>query len=152
MKKILIGLIAAATLAALPSFAGKVKDNCGCGLGVMALGDEDGLASQVVALTLNGICANQLFGIISGTLECERWDALARNTKVKKFVGDHMDHLIGDMASGSGDSLDAFSDLIGVPAAARPALYTKFQNNFGKIFTKADISVDQVLHNIETLI
>src|SRR6266511_1273208 len=41
----------------------------GCGLGAMAFKDQPG-GIQIIAATLNDICANQTFGITFGTSNC----------------------------------------------------------------------------------
>lgn len=152
MKTKLTIAIAALVFALTPSFAGKVADNCGCGLGVVALGEEDGLVSQVVALTLNGICWNQLFGMSSGTLECDPPEALVQNDKVRQFVANNMDHLIADIASGQGDSLESLADLMSVDGENRFELFDSLQQNFDKIFTTDEVTVDQVLANMDAVI
>jgi len=152
MKTKLTIALAALVFALTPSFAGKVADNCGCGLGVLALGEEDGLVSQVVALTLNGISWNQLFGMSSGTLECAPPDALVRNDKVRQFVASNMDQLIGDIASGDGQSLESLADLLDVDGLDRADLYSTLQQNFDNIFTSDEVTVDQVLANMDAVI
>ena len=151
MKRILIAALATMFLAPA-AFAGQVRDNCGCGLGVVALGDEDGLVSQIVALTLNGLCWNQAFAMSSGTLECSKPTTLAQNNAVREFVGDHMDHLVADIASGQGESLDAFADLLQVDGDARVEMFDRLQSNFDRIFSSSDLTVDQVLDNLQAVI
>ena len=45
------------------SHSGTLEENCGCGLGVMVFEGQDGILSQTLAITTNGIFWNQFFGI-----------------------------------------------------------------------------------------
>ncbi len=151
MKKFIaivsIGLIGAAVNAQT------IRDNCGCGLGTMALGDQEPtILSQLAATFLNGICGNQTFGITSGTLDCAPHSGLASDTRVREFIQDNMDHVAMDIAVGQGASLDSLADLIGVEAVERAGLYTKLQSNFDKIFTSSNVTADEVILNLEKVI
>lgn len=147
MKK--LGIILAATLVAGSSFAATIRDNCGCGFGTMALGEnEPTVISQLAATFLNGICGNQTFGISSGTLDCKPAPAVAFNSRVKQYVSDNMDQLALEMATGNGQSLNALADLMNVPAAKRGDVFAKFQNNFDRIFTSDKVGADDVVKNM----
>ncbi|MDA1085388.1 MAG: hypothetical protein O2901_00005 [Verrucomicrobia bacterium] len=50
-KSVLLGVSAAMCIAG-SAIAGTVADNCGCGLGTMALGTEEGIISHVAATFL----------------------------------------------------------------------------------------------------
>lgn len=144
-----IGIILATALVAGSSFAATIRDNCGCGFGTMALGqNEPTVISQLAATFLNGICGNQTFGISSGTLDCKPAPAVAFNTRVKQYVTDNMDQLALEMAMGKGQSLNALADLMNVPANKRADMFTKFQNNFDRIFTSDKIGADDVVQHM----
>lgn len=152
MRKLLVVLFAAMIVAG-SCFGASVRDNCGCGLGTMLLGDsESTMVVNLVVTFLNGLCANQTFGITSGTLGCDRPASFAENKQVIEYVNDNMDHLIVDVARGNGDSLDSLADLMQVAPAARADLYAKLQWNFDSIFTSVDVSADDVVKNISKVV
>jgi hypothetical protein len=146
-------LCLAVALAATGVLAGTIRDNCGCGIGTMALGDQEPtVLCQVAATFLNGICGNQTFGISSGTLECNPSAGVASNARVQQYVADNMDRLILDVANGRGESLNALADLMDVKADARPQLFSKLQSNFDSIFPASDVTSPQVVRNLDKVI
>lgn len=136
--------------AAAPALA-VPKDNCGCGLGSMVFDGKDGLVSQVFAVTTNSIFGNQTFGISSGTLGCDRPAAFVRTEEVNRFVSENMDNLAVDIATGQGESLDALSEMIRVPAEKRDAFYTALQANFETIYPTPQVTRDHVVEQIATV-
>jgi hypothetical protein len=149
-----LALFVAVSLMATGAFAaGTIRDNCGCGIGTMALGDnEPTVISQVAATFLNGICGNQTFGITSGTLECEPASGFAQNSRIQQYVADNMDQLASDIAVGQGDTLSALADLMDVRPSERAALYTSLQSNFDHIFTSSSVSSTEVVQNMDKVI
>ncbi len=107
---------------------------------------------QVVATFLNGICANQTFGITSGTLECTPAPSIASNQRIRTYVTANMDQLAVDIAVGQGSTLNALADLMEVPQSDRSALFTKMQSNFDRIFTTADLSADTLVLNLDAVL
>lgn len=138
MKRIEV-LLATACLSAT-CFAGTVRDNCGCGIGTMALGEETGILSHVAATILNGLSGNQTFGVSSGTLDCDQSVSLVSVDEVEVFVADNMDHVISDAANGQGMYLAALADLMQIELADRPGFYASVQDNFDTIFLASDAS------------
>jgi len=132
--------------------AATVRENCGCGFGRMALGDETGLLSHLAATFLNGISGNQTFGISSGTLECDQATQLVSVREVEVFVADNMDHIATDAAVGEGAYLSALADLLQVQDDARNDFYTNMQVNFDQIFTGPDAHSGDVTRSIVKLI
>jgi hypothetical protein len=126
-----------------------VRDNVGIGLGTMIFENVgDGLLCQTFAATTNGTSGNQTFAITTGTSNAKPWKSIAMNDKAGSFVRDNMDVLARDMATGSGESVDALAELLAVPAAERPAFAAKMQANFGRIYTSPAITHEQVLENV----
>jgi len=151
VKKILVALSVAMIGSA--GYAATIRDNCGCGIGTMALGDNEAtVISQLAATFLNGICGNQTFGITSGTLECEPASSFAGNQKIKDFVGDNMDQLAMDIAIGQGQSLNALADLMSIPSADRADLYARMQTNFDTIFTSHELSSEEFVKNLDKVV
>jgi hypothetical protein len=142
---VLLACIAVGTAA----FAG--QSNYGCGLGSMIFKGNDGLVSQTLAATTNGILGNQTFGITLGTSNCARFSSLVSNEKINIFVADNMDSLATDIAKGNGEYLNTLAVLMEVPEKERTDFYKKLQMNFANIYTSKEVTHDQVIKNIAAL-
>jgi hypothetical protein len=145
-------LAGCAFIATSGSAQGMVRDNCGCGFGTMALGDETGLLSHLAATFLNGISGNQTFGISSGTLNCDQATKLVSVQEVEVFVADNMDHIAAEAAIGEGAYLHALADLLQVEEGKRPDFYANLQVNFDRIFTGPDATANGVTRSIVDMI
>ncbi len=153
MKKKYTVLVAGLALVGTQIFAaGTVRENCGCGLGSMALGDETGMVSHVVGATLNGISGNQTFAVSSGTLNCDQSEGFVSSKEVEIFVADNMDHIATDAAVGEGAYLSALADLLEINESDRADFYASMQVNFDKIFSGSDVHADEVTRSIVALI
>jgi len=152
MKKLFTVSFIALTVICLGTMAWADQKNYGCGLGSIVFEGNDGLISQVSAVTTNGTFGNQTFGITSGTSNCEQFKTFASNEKINKFVAENMDSLAKDIARGHGEYLDTFAGLIAVPESQRAALYASLQANFSKIYTSDSVSYLDVLRNIDSVI
>jgi len=153
MKKKLCTLAATCLVFSGVAFgAGTVRENCGCGIGSMALGEETGLLSHLAATFLNGISGNQTFGISSGTLDCDQSTTLVSIQEVEVFVADNMDHIATEAAVGEGAYLSALADLLKVEDSRRGEFYASMQVNFDEIFTGPHASSEDVTRSIVQLI
>ncbi|MCC5846087.1 MAG: DUF3015 family protein [Verrucomicrobia bacterium] len=150
MKKTLITLLVAASASVLT--AGTVRDNCGCGIGTMALGDETGLLSHLAATFLNNISGNQTFGISSGTLECEQATAMVSVKEVETFIANNMDHIVIEASMGEGAYLSALADLLQIEEANRGNFFLSMQVNFDRIFPADNLTASHVTGSIVKLI
>ncbi|ETR66762.1 MAG: hypothetical protein OMM_12370 [Candidatus Magnetoglobus multicellularis str. Araruama] len=150
MKKVCIAVLASLVLVSV-TYAGS-KENCGCGLGSMVLGEQDTLVMQLVISCLNGISGNQSFGITFGTLDCDKPRAIVLNEKLDRFVADNMDNLAVDMASGQGESLDALADLAEISQSKRPELYRALQANFDQIYPSAQTTHKEIVTQVVNII
>ncbi len=151
MKKILVILTVFATAFAFTAaFAN--QSNTGCGLGSVIFQGKSGLISQTLAVTTNGTFANQTFGITSGTSNCQRFSSIASNERINVFVSENLDNLAIDIARGSGEYLSTFAVLMDVRESDRAAFYAKLQRNFSRIFTSSNVTHDEVIRNIETVL
>jgi hypothetical protein len=110
----------------------------GCGLGAMAFGAEPG-AIQVLAATINGICANQTFGITFGTSNCGP-GILAEGTR--NFVEANREVLAKDVARGGGETIGALTVLHG--CADSHAVGAALQSRYDVIFPSATATDAQV--------
>jgi hypothetical protein len=157
MKKVLVFAIAATFMLTATAFAaagsGNAHMNTGCGLGTMLFKNngDNSILIQTFQATTNGIFGNQTFGITTGTSECKQPSQFASNERTNEFVLANMDNLAKDIAMGKGETLDAFAELMGVPAEKRPEFAAKLQSSFGKIFTSDQVVMANVMDNIATV-
>ena len=154
MKKVFVVAVAVASLViAGVAFAGQAQNNTGCGLGTMLFkGNADNsVVLQTFQATTNGIYGNQTFGITTGTSDCQQPKNFVSNERVNEFMVANMDNLAKDIAQGRGTTLDAFAELMGVPAEKRPEFAGRLQASFSKIYTSSDIAMASVMDNIATV-
>ncbi len=111
-----------------------VYGSAGCGLGSMAFRDQKG-GIQIVAATLNGICANQTFGITFGTSNCGP-SLFAQGTR--NFVEANRDAVAKDVARGEGEAVGALTVINACPDSR--SVGAALQRRFGAIFPSADAS------------
>ncbi len=106
----------------------------GCGLGTQVWEGQSGSIVKAFAATTNGTSGNQTFGVSSGTSGCNQGGTVTAEARVRMFASAHLDQLARDMAHGEGESLTAFSQLLGVSAADRPAFFALTQTHFVDLF------------------
>lgn len=133
--------------------ASEYRDNVGCGVGSMIFETStmrDTIAGQVLAVTTNGTFC-QTFFITTGTGNARKLDRFIDNRGLRDYTRENLDALARDMAAGKGEALVAFADLAGLKPEERTAFARRVQANFGKVFTSADVTSDQVLANLDKL-
>ena len=108
--------------------------SAGCGLGSMAFKNQPG-GLQIIAATLNGICANQTFGITFGTSNCGP-SLFAQGTR--NFVEANREVLAKDIARGEGEAVGALT-VINACEDSR-TVGAALQRRFGAIFPSVDVS------------
>jgi hypothetical protein len=145
-------LLAGACTFAAVGLAQAGQSNTGCGLGSMLFKDQEGLLSQVCAVTFNGSFGNQTFAITTGSLNCEKPAAFSANEKLNKFVSENMDNLAMDISRGSGEYLSTLAVLMETTPEQRAGLYQTLQANFSSIYTSETVTHVEVLDNIERLV
>ena len=133
--------------------AGQARSNTGCGLGSMLFENnaDDKVLLQTFQATTNGIYGNQTFGITTGTSGCSQPKNFVSNQQLNEFMVANMDNLARDIAQGRGETLDAFAELLGVPAEKRPEFYSQLQSGFSRIFTSPGVQMASVMDNISTV-
>jgi hypothetical protein len=154
MKKLLVVAVVFAVMAFAvgSAFAAGSNTNTGCGLGSLAWqGKADSTLFQAFEATTNGTSGSQTFGITTGTSNCTTPSKFVSNERTNEFVVANMDNLAKDIARGSGETLEAFADLMQVPTGERAAFYQKLQTSFAKIFTSEDVVLASVMDNVATL-
>jgi hypothetical protein len=142
MKKILVSLTAAATLA-----LASPNNQTGCGLGSVLIKDDSTAVMLALQATTNGTSGNQTFGITSGTLGCKK-TKLVMNERAEEFVASNMDILAKEIAMGHGESLDTLAELLEVEDKA--TFKTALQENYNTIYSNQNVEMADVLDNIST--
>ncbi|RUM64042.1 MAG: hypothetical protein DSZ05_07900 [Sulfurospirillum sp.] len=146
MKKIFLTTLAIATLTV--SVHAERNINTGCGLGSVIIDNQNTVAKQVIAATLNSLSGNQTFGITTGTLGCDKPVLLVSN-EVETFVADNMDNLATDIAMGEGETLDTLASMLKV--SDKRSFETKLKANFDKIYASEDVTSASVIDAIVTI-
>jgi len=156
MKRITVIAVAVALVFILSGSAfaiGAAQQNTGCGLGHLLFKESgnDSIVIQTFQATTNGTFGNQTFGITTGTSDCQRPKNFVSNERVNEFMVANMDNLARDIAQGRGETLDAFAELMSVPAEKRSEFYAKLQTSFARIYTSHDVQMASVMDNIVTV-
>jgi len=157
MKRLIVAVFLTAVLVSIMfagvAFAGTAQNNTGCGLGTMLFKQSanDSVLLQMIQGVLNffpPLSVVPTVGITAGSAECEKPKKFASSDRVNEFMAANMDNLALDIAQGRGETLDAFSELLGIPVAERPEFYLQLQSDFSRIYTSPDIQMSSVLDNI----
>jgi hypothetical protein len=117
--------------------------SAGCGVGSIIFGDKEGIV-QVLAVTTNGISANQTFGITSGTLNCGA--AASDSAKVTQFIETNREALAKDIARGEGETINSIAKLAGCQDTAKVG--GELKANFKSIFPTAKTSNQDVSKSV----
>jgi hypothetical protein len=148
MKKLLVSLVAVATLSTA-TFA-TTNNQTGCGLGEILIKDNSSAVMLALqSISNNAISSNQIFGITSGTLGCKK-TKLVMNERASEFVASNMDILAKEISVGHGESLDTLAELLQVEDKATFA--SALQANYNKIYSSESVKMADVLDNISTTI
>jgi Protein of unknown function (DUF3015) len=151
MKKLVV-VIAALSLFAAGTALAAGNTNTGCGLGYIIFKDANQTSMvQAFAATTNGTSGNQTFGISSGTSECDQPKKFVGNDRLNEFVQANLDELARDISTGQGETLSTVAELMGVPAADRPAFNSNLQAHFQQIFPAPGVEYAQVVDAIVTV-
>ena len=108
----------------------------GCGLGKLAWGESGNtkhILQQSLIATTNGSFGSQTFGISSGTSGCTNDGVFVKNEKLNAYAVLNFEDLSQEMAQGSGEHLVALAELIGIPVALQPQLFTLMQEHYDRI-------------------
>ncbi|MDV7103623.1 DUF3015 domain-containing protein [Vibrio sp. TH_r3] len=150
MKKTLLVM---AVLAAAPfSNVALADQDIGCGLGSMVFAGQEGKVFKVLGATTNGTSGNQTFGITFGTLGCDGTGPVTSSEKLAMFIDGNMDNLARDMAKGEGETLSTLAAVWGIEEADKSEFNAVVQQNFSEVFKSENVTSDEVLVNLNTLI
>ncbi len=119
----------------------------GCGLGYVLFGKEhpSDPVLQVLAATTNGLFANHLFGISSGTLGCTRDGLIAEHIEAEVYAEVNFRSLLKEMAQGTGEHVHAFAALLGADEAARPRLLTFFRDHYTSLIPSGETTPQEMV-------
>lgn len=147
-------LIAAASAALIGLGAGQaVADpDVGCGLGTQVWEGSSGSIVKAFAATTNGTSGNQTFGVSSGTSGCNQGGTVTAEVRLHEFVGANLDQIARDAAHGGGESLHAFSELLGVADQDRTAFYALTQSHFSVLFADENATAGSMLSSLRDLL
>lgn len=155
MKRIsLSAVVVAAAMAALPiaSHAAGDDDVGSCGWGSKAWEGQSGLAPKILAVTTNGTSGNQTFAITSGTSGCTQDGTVKSNWKLSSFIEDNKSKLARDMSRGSGETLEAVVQLIGVSEQDKAAFVQSARDNMARIFPSTEASTKDILAGLREVL
>lgn len=154
MKKFIVASMITMFLvcAAVSVNANTVREDCGCGLGAVLIGEKQGLGWNLLGTCLNGTSGNQTFGMTSGTLECGQESAVVNLSKLDKYVSENMDSLAIDIAQGQGESLDALAELANISSDKKDSFCLALQENFQTIYPDANADHSSVVKRISEII
>ncbi len=147
MKKYLIVILGTMLLSSPAFAAGYGK--AGCGLGSLVFGDAPGPV-QIFAATTNGTSYSQLFGITSGTSNCDASGIILAEREGDLFAASNFDSLEKEMAAGEGENLDTLAGLLGCPTEKSPSFASYTQENYSVIFANAQTTPNEMLQAIRT--
>ncbi|OGR01935.1 MAG: hypothetical protein A2284_04215 [Deltaproteobacteria bacterium RIFOXYA12_FULL_61_11] len=85
----------------------------GCGLGSLVFGEKNGIGNQILAMTTNSTFGSQLFGISTGTLNCDAEGLFVENRTQEAYVKANLDVLTKEMAQGQGEHLSTLGHILG---------------------------------------
>jgi hypothetical protein len=145
MKKIIVSIVAAATLTT--GLFASVNSQTGCGLGSLLIKDNSSAVMLALQATTNGTSGNQTFGITSGTLGCKK-TKFVMNERASEFVASNMDTLAKEISVGRGESVDTLAELLNVEDKATFA--SALQANYNKIYSSQSVEMADVLDTIST--
>lgn len=147
-----VAIVAVASLmfAGAAFAAGTAQNNTGCGLGTMLWKSnaDNSTVFQVLQSWTNLTALNMSFGITSGTSECQQPKSFVSNERANEFIVANMDNLARDIAMGLGETLDAFAELLSIPAEKRPEFNQQLQSGFAQIFTSPGVQMASVMDNV----
>ncbi|MBI3395444.1 MAG: DUF3015 family protein [Spirochaetia bacterium] len=106
----------------------------GCGFGSVLIQQNNIL--QIFAATTNDIYSTNTSAITSGTSNCTPNSAAYIQQQQEVFVTVNYSALEREIASGSGEKLDAFASLLGCQGQGAKAFSTAMQKKHSAIFTK----------------
>ena len=142
-KGLMVAVLASMSLGAHAAAAG----GNGCGWGNMLFKGQRGGVAHFLASTTNGTSGNATFGMTSGTNGCSTNGTLTYGGRPMIALNGMMDELSEDMAKGNGEALTTYAVVLGVAPEDREHFAAVTHEHFQQIFSKADVTADDVHNN-----
>ncbi|NRA41694.1 MAG: DUF3015 domain-containing protein [Pseudomonadales bacterium] len=149
MKKLLASIVITAASSQAMAVA---PGGPNCGWGNMLFEGQSGLLYHALASYTNASTYNGTLGMTSGTNGCSTSGTLTYGGDKMVDISSLLDEFSEDVARGDGEVLTAFVVSIGVDAADREAFKQELHNNFDQIFTSANVTAEEVVNNIASVI
>lgn len=146
MKRILAAVLLAG--APLAAFA---DNDVGCGWGTQIWKGQSGLVPKVLAATTNGFLGNQTFAITTGTSGCSSDGVIKAEYRAPAFAAANLDQLAAEMATGQGESLEAYATIYGIEGDDRAAFFAMTKTHYGQIFASQSATAGDVVASVESL-
>ena len=152
MKKFVAITVTSLMMTPLVFAKGGSHPMAGCGLGYVLFASKDNSRpAQIFAATTNGTSGNQTFGITSGTLGCTESGMIAKNKQAEVYAEVNLRQLSHDIAIGKGESLDAFSKIVGVKDAGQEKFCQLLKSNYAVLFPNASASSTDFLSRLDKM-
>ncbi len=141
-----------------------LADNTGCGLGTTLMKGKSGKVWELSAVTTNDLNAGGVVGVfyppgaavaactntqnVAITVGTSGYDPEAEIivAEVNSYVDENMDMLAADISKGKGEYIDTLVDLMNVEK--KMAFKYRLKKNFNRIYTREDITSEEVVKNI----
>ncbi|MDT0496665.1 DUF3015 domain-containing protein [Algiphilus sp. W345] len=146
MKKLMAGAVLLAVSSAASAVA---PGGPNCGWGNMLFEGKSGTGAHFLASTTNGTSGNNTFGMTSGTNGCSVSGTLTYGGRA--MINAMLNEFTEDVAVGQGDTLTAVAVALGVEKEDRAAFAQVTHENFGVLFPNENVTADEVIANLETL-
>ncbi len=130
--------------AAAPAKFSRPYGMAGCGLGSQLFEKNSG---QVFAATTNGSSYTNLFGITSGTSNCEDGPNTEVASRLDRFIVANKVALNIDIARGQGETLASMTTLMGCSSAS-PQVGQALKANYNSIFTDVSVPANAITDSI----
>lgn len=148
MKSLALALV----LALLPAGIALADHDIGCGVGTNAMKGQKGLGPKLAGSCTNGLTF-QSISITFGLVGCNgRNEVTTADAELRKFASGNFDRLLRDMANGEGETLAAFSLLLGVPEVDQGRFFAFAQGHFADLFPDASTTAAEMLESLDRLL
>lgn len=122
-----------------------------CGWGNLLLEGQSGLGIHLGATSTNGISGNATIGMTFGTNGCSVDGALTYGGDSLVWFDNVLDEYSTDVAMGQGETLNAVAVMIGVQPEDRDHFGQLMHENFSQLFPTSNISSQEVMDSMITL-
>jgi hypothetical protein len=147
MKSLALALV----LVLSPTGMALADNDIGCGVGTQAMKGRKGIGPHLAGSFTNAITF-QSISITFGTMGCNARDEVTADAELRKFAAGNFDRLLRDMANGEGETLAAFSLLLGVPEREQSGFFAFAQSHFAELFPTPSTTAAEMLGSLERLL